>query len=174
MKAAAKAPPPFFLRAAGPPDQGFLLRLYASTREAELARTGWNGAQRDEFLRGQFEARRADYRHRFPGAEDAIIVVEGADAGAWTVWKSPGEIRLVNIELLPSFRGRGVGSALIRGLLAESVAKGTPLGLSVHESNRDAQRLYQRIGFRPATRANGYIPMGISPVEASRFLGRHR
>jgi ribosomal protein S18 acetylase RimI-like enzyme len=163
MKLAAKTPPPFALRPVAPPDEGFLLRLYSETRAQELARTGWNSAQREAFLRQQFHARRADHRARFVGAEESVVMIEGEDAGVWMVWRSPAEIRLLNIELAVRHRGRGVGAALIRRLLAESDARALPVVLSVREENIPAQRLYRRLGFAPQARADGYLAMRASP-----------
>lgn len=160
---AARNPPPFALRPVAPPDEGFLLRLYAMTRADELARTGWDAAQRDVFIRSQYQARRADYALRYPGAEHSLITVNSRDAGVWMVWRTPAEILLVNIELLPEHRGRGIGSALIRGLIAEAKAIRVPLTLSVREENRAASRLYQRLGFSIDARAHGYLMMRHKP-----------
>lgn len=152
-------PPSFALRPVAPPDDGFLLRLYASTRAAELARSGWDAARREEFIRGQFQARRTDHALRFPGAEHAIIVIEGREAGVWTVARSPHEIRLVNIELLPERQGLGIGTALLQRLIVEALATGVPLALSVRDDNRAAARLYRRLGFASHTHETGYVSM---------------
>lgn len=155
----APVPPPFFLRPVAAPDEGFLLRLYANIRAEELARTGWDASQRDAFIRQQFHARRSDYATRFPGAEESIVVIQGKDAGAWTVWRGKNEIRLVNVELDSANRGRGVGGALISGLLQEAKTSRLPAVLSVREDNLAAQRLYLRLGFVRQSRAHGYLGM---------------
>ncbi len=48
----------------------------------------------------------------------------------------------------PELRGRGIGSAAIRVLLAEAVSMGKPLRLYVNAMNRQALALYERLGFR--------------------------
>ena len=48
--------PSITLRPIGPDDEAFLYRVYASTREEELAPLGWNEAQKTAFLRMQFTA----------------------------------------------------------------------------------------------------------------------
>jgi len=162
-KKAAYKLPEFSLRPAAPPDEAFLLRIYANVRARELAGTDWDAAQRDAFLRQQFQARRADHRARFFGAEESIVVIEGTDAGVWMVWRNAAEIRLVNIELRPEQRGRGVGGALIRGLLREGKERRVPVTLGVRTDNLPAQRLYRRLGFIPRQTEAGYLRMEAPP-----------
>ncbi len=57
------------------------------------------------------------------------------------------EVPEVTIALMPSYRGQGIGTRLLRQLLADAEAAGHPgLSLSVHAKN-PARRLYQRLGF---------------------------
>ncbi len=160
---AAKNPPSFALRPVAPPDEGFLLRLYATTRAAELATTAWDAAQRDAFVRSQYQARRNDYATRFAGAEHSIITVGGQDAGVCMIRRSATEIRLVNIELLPEHRGQGIGGALLRQLRAEARDRNLPFMLSVRENNHAAIRLYRRLGFATHGREGGYVAMRSEP-----------
>ena len=159
----AKNRPAILLRPAAPPDDAFLLRLYGTTRAAELARSGWDAMQRNAFIRNQYLARQADYAMRFPDAEHAIVTLRGQDAGVWTVHRGRAEFRLVNIELLPECQGQGIGSALLHNLLTEAKTRGLPVRLSVREDNRAAQRLYRRLGFSTETRNAGYLLMGCIP-----------
>ena len=48
--------PEITLRCIAPEDEPFLYRVYAGTREEELAPLGWDEAQKNEFLRMQFSA----------------------------------------------------------------------------------------------------------------------
>ena len=164
MKAAFSPPKtPFALRPVAPPDERFLLRLYESTRKHELERCGWDATRREAFIRQQFNARRADYRVRFPGAEESVVMIDGSEAGVWMVWRNPHELRLVNIELLPQHQGQRIGTALIQGLLAEGETSRLPVMLNVRENNLAAQRLYRRIGFDAVERAQGYLTMRVRP-----------
>ena len=49
-------------------DDQFLLALYASTREEELAQAEWAEGQKEMFLRWQFDMQRREYTARFPDA----------------------------------------------------------------------------------------------------------
>lgn len=54
------------------------------------------------------------------------------------------------IELRPEHQGRGIGSHIIRGLIAR--ADGKPVTLSVLDVNDRAYQLYRRLGFTEVSR----------------------
>jgi ribosomal protein S18 acetylase RimI-like enzyme len=62
------------------------------------------------------------------------------------VHRAPGELRLVDIALLPQFRNAGTGSALLQIILGEAAAAGQPVRLKVLKGNR-AESFYHRLGF---------------------------
>lgn len=137
---------PIELRAIDEGDAAFLYAVYASTRAQELAPLGWNEAQRESFLRMQFEAQRRDYWANCDTTRFQIIVCGGEPAGRLYVERRGGELRIVDIALLPAFRNRGIGSVLIGRLFAEADA--AVLTVCIHvEHNNPAQRLYVRLGF---------------------------
>lgn len=56
---------------------------------------------------------------------------------------------LSDLSVLPGWRGRGLGTQLIREVEARFRLAGCDLlGLGVFVPNRDAQRLYRRVGYR--------------------------
>jgi ribosomal protein S18 acetylase RimI-like enzyme len=54
----------------------------------------------------------------------------------------------LSVAVRPGCRGRGIGTALLTGLIAHARSEGLSLSLSVEEAN-PALRLYLRLGFRP-------------------------
>src|SRR5512147_3216332 len=100
-------------------DAELLFAIYASTRAEELAQVGWDDAQKERFLRMQFEAQRRSYASGYPGAEFQIILADGQPAGRLFVHRREREIRVMDITLLPAFRGRGIGTALLNDILGE-------------------------------------------------------
>ena len=52
----------------------------------------------------------------------------------------------IDIALLPEYRQSGIGTAILRDLLAEAARDGKPFRIHVQKFNR-AQRLYERLGF---------------------------
>ena len=143
------------LRAAGPEDRESLLRVYASTREEELSVVPWTPEQLAAFVRSQFDAQDAYWSQQRPHAMRAVIELDGRPAGRLYVDRTPVEIRIVDIALLPECRGRGIGGGLLRDLIAEGDAVGLPLTIHVEQGNR-ARRLYERLGFEPISNAGVY------------------
>lgn len=128
-------------------DREFLVRLYASTRHEELAPLAWSDEQKAEFLRAQFEAQDLHYREHYADTERRVIRVDGKRAGRLYLQVRDDEHRIVDIALLPAYRGRGIGSELLARLLADARAAGKPVRIHV-EKNNPAYRLYRRLGFR--------------------------
>ncbi|MEQ1896373.1 MAG: ribosomal protein S18-alanine N-acetyltransferase [Vicinamibacterales bacterium] len=89
-------------------------------------------------------------------------------AGFCAFWLVFDEIHINNVALRPSCRGLGLGSALMRHVLAEGRRLGARRAtLEVRASNAGARRLYERLGFGVAgTRRNYYS----SPVEDALIL----
>jgi ribosomal protein S18 acetylase RimI-like enzyme len=135
------------LRRAKDEDVEFLRILYASTREEELAVTGWSEEQTREFCRMQFEAQSAHYREHYPAADYAVIECEGANVGRLYVNRGEREIRIMDLALLPEWRGKGIGTFLLHELQAEASSRVVPLSIHVERFN-PALRLYERLGFR--------------------------
>ena len=128
-------------------DMDFLFRLYASTRADEMALVvDWTDEQKEAFLRMQFQAQHAWYQEHYGDARFDLIVVDGVPAGRLYVHSREEEIRLVDISLTGEFQGRGLGSALLRDLMAQAEAAGKPLTIHVEKYN-PAMRLYLRLGF---------------------------
>lgn len=134
-------------RAITPADDAFLAALYASTRAEELAPVPWSDAQKQAFLRSQFDAQTAHYaQHYADRSTFELVLVDGAPAGRLIVHRGERDVRIVDISLMPAFRGRGVGSGLLAALIAEVEAAGKSLSIHV-EYNNPALRLYTRSGF---------------------------
>jgi ribosomal protein S18 acetylase RimI-like enzyme len=143
-------------------DRAFLLRLYASTREDELAIVDWSEEETERFLAFQFDAQHAYYQEQFPDARFDLVLVDGEPAGRLYVDRRADEIRLIDIALLPEFRRRGIGGTLMRQVLDESRAAGLPVQIHV-EQNSPAMRLYDRLGFRRVEDQGVYYLMRWEP-----------
>lgn len=154
------------LRPIGPEDMPFLLRLYRSTREEELAMVvDWSDEQKDWFILMQFNAQHTWYQEHYVGATFDVILVDEAPAGRLYVHRREREIRLVDIAFLPEFRNRGLGTSLLRALFAEAEGAGKPLTIHVEKYN-PAMRLYERLGFTRIDETGPYDLMEWRPASA--------
>lgn len=113
----------------------------------ELSASGWSEADVRAFLRGQFDLQSRAYRTAFPGGKFELILSQDKSAGRIYTHQSIDEIRLIDLALMPDFRGQGIGTALLTSLLAEATQSGRPVRFHVERMNR-ALRLYERLGFR--------------------------
>ncbi len=155
MSAAERAPlspvhrsraPGVTLRRIDDADRAFLSDLYALTRAAEMAPVPWPEQAKRDFLQQQFDLQHDYYHANYQGADFLLIEVDGERAGRIYVHRSPGDIRVMDIALLPELRARGIGSALLGELIDESERSGSSITLHV-EADNPAVRLYRRLGF---------------------------
>ena len=128
-------------------DLPFLERVYASTRTDELAQTDWSESQKQAFLSFQFRAQHHHYTTQYDHPELLVIERNGVAVGRLYLHRRPGDLRIVDIALLPEARGTGLGHALLESL--QKLADGEGRTVSIHvEQMNPAMRLYERLGFR--------------------------
>jgi GNAT superfamily N-acetyltransferase len=142
------------LRPASERDEAFLLAVYRSTREDDLAVLPGDDMAGDAFVAQQRDAQTRSYAARHPDAEHSIVLVHDRPAGRLVVDRTATGITLLDVALLPPFRGRGIGAELVTRLQAEAASMGLPVRLHVLVSS-PARRLYERLGFRAV------VPEGI-------------
>ena len=95
-----------------------------------------------------FRAQHDHYHRHYAGASFDVIEIDGEAAGRLYVARGESEARIVDVALLPAWRGQGVGTALLRGLMDEAAAAGKFVTIHVEQTN-PAMRLYLRLGFEP-------------------------
>jgi GNAT superfamily N-acetyltransferase len=134
------------LRAAMEADRGFLHAVYASTRTAEFLNAGWSADEVHTLLAGQFTTQDAYYRRHYPhGRFDVVQVGETPVGRLYHDW-SGSDARVIDIALLPAYRGAGIGTRLMRTLVAEAARRAMPVCLYV-EFDNPVRALYRRLGF---------------------------
>lgn len=151
-----------------PDDTAFLREVYASTRVDELAVTGWRAAEVDAFLRMQFDAQHQHYLTTYPDASLQVILQDGHPIGRLYVARWEHEIRLIDITVLPAYRGGGIGTAILTELLAEAQRAGKAVRIHVEPTN-PALRLYTRLGFRLIADRGVYWFLEWSPASSHQL-----
>ena len=127
-------------------DEKFLFEVYASTRAEEMSSTGWDEAQKRAFLLLQFAAQQQHYHSRFPEGDHRLIVKDGCPIGRIYTARLDQEIRILDIALLPPHRNAGIGTLLLKGILAEAENSRRTVRIYV-ESFNPSLRLFERLGF---------------------------
>ncbi len=150
------------LRRITPDDTPFLYQVYASTREEELAPLGWDESQKTAFLQMQFTAQHRYYHEQFPDADYQIILSGDRPIGRFYVDRRPDEINILDIALLPEQRRAGIGTALLKAILAEADQAGKPVRIHVERFN-PALHLYERLGFVKTADTGVYFRMERAP-----------
>lgn len=157
------------LRPVGAEDEETLLKIYSSTREEEMQQAAdWTAEQKEMFLRWQLEMQRRDYEARFPEADYRLILFEGVPVGRLWVARTPEQIRLLDIAILPEFQKRKIGTYLLVNLIRESEATATPLRHMIFKLNTEARRFYERLGFRLVEDDRMYLLMERHPDKQGR------
>ena len=81
--------------------------------------------------------------------------------GYWVAMPGVEEMHLLNLVVAPEHRRQGWGHTLMQALVVHSLQHGAQtLWLEVRASNRPAQCLYQRTGFKTVGVRKGYYPAG--------------
>lgn len=135
-------------------DDEFLLSVYAGTRAEELARVPWTPEQKDAFVRMQFAAQKQHYAAEYPQASHEIICADQVPVGRLYLARGTDGFHILDITVLGERRNAGIGSHLLRELLAEAARAGKPVTIYV-ESFNPSMRWFRRLGFLPVEE-NGF------------------
>jgi len=127
----------YTLRQATNNDYDFLYTLNKTTLKDFVFQT-WG--------RWEEEWQSARFRANFDTSDYQIIVVDGNDVGEIILVEREADLHIASIEILPEYQGQGIGTAIIKDILARAARAGLPVRLQVLKVN-PARRLYERLGF---------------------------
>ncbi len=151
------------LRPINTQDLDLLYRIYASTREDELAPLDWSAEQKQAFLEMQFNAQHTFYQEQYSQAKFQIVLLNGQAVGRLYVERRADEIRIIDMSLLPDYRRQGIGSGLFADIFAQGQQAGLPVRIHVEHFN-PALGLYRRLGFKKIGDTGVYFLMEWTPV----------
>lgn len=129
-----------------PEDEAFLKKLFFSTREEDFAAWSLMGSeQAEKLLEMQYAGQKMQYEQDFPNAEHSIILYESERVGRLWSNRNEREVRVVDITVLPEYRGGGIGSVVLKNLMEKAAQGNKIFALQVIKTN-PAIRLYLRLG----------------------------
>lgn len=138
----------FELRPSNSSDLAFCWPIYReATQPLTEALTQWNEA-----------AQRKLIEQAVGHAGTSILKAENADAGWLQVEETGGAVQLRHLYLAAPMRNCGLGSAFLVWMKERADRKRKDLVLEVM-TNNPAQRLYERLGFKPLTTAGNKVTM---------------
>jgi ribosomal protein S18 acetylase RimI-like enzyme len=156
------------LRPRRPADEPFLRRLYHSVRRDEVAAAGLAPDFARTFLDDQFKLQSIHFDRAYgAGMRFSLVMCKGSAIGRLYLHETDASIHVVDISLLPEWRGRGIGAALLREVQEQAATSGKEVSLSVDKRNR-AQLLYRRLGFVQAEDAGADLLLRWRAPERSR------
>jgi len=99
---------------------------------------------------------------------DTFFVAEtsaGTIVGYCVAAQQENWAHLISIGVLPEYRRRRIGTALIHALLGTLAPEVGELRLEVKQGNAEAIKLYEDLGFRPVNLIENYYEDGSSAVK---------
>ncbi len=146
-------------------DRAFRYRLFRDSRSDEWERLPLDATLRAQLMRLQFEAQTISYRAQFPDARFDIVELADEPIGRIVVDRPGTLLRLVDLALVPQYRNRGIGTAILAALIDEAQAVQLPVRLAVATGNEAALRLYLRLGF---------VPIATTEMDVESWRAGHR
>jgi ribosomal protein S18 acetylase RimI-like enzyme len=137
------------LRPATAADEQFLKRVHHAARHWEFAFLLQSGEAElyHKIMEQQYDSQHRFYFAAYDQAQYAVIQWTDHAIGRLYVDYRDDEVRVLDIAILPDYRGRGIGRIVMTGVCLEAAMRGKPVRLHVHYLSR-ALRFYQRLGFK--------------------------
>jgi RimJ/RimL family protein N-acetyltransferase len=119
--------------------------------DAAIAATEAQGRFPADVDRAEYRAGFLDWtleqlHERVADSTTSVVTAYGVDVGRLRVVRTEALVELAGLQLLPAHQGKGIGTRIVRDLMAEAASTGRTFGLSVEKDNPRAQALYERLG----------------------------
>lgn len=150
------------LRAITPDDEPFVRGVFAVTRGCQFRAAGLPETLIGQVMTQQYRAQQVHYRSQYPEARFDLVVVSNIPAGYLYTLRGPAAFALIDVALLPEYRGHGIGARLVVDLIAEAAAAGRGINAHVAKGGR-AWRLWQRLGFEVVGDDGVYLAIARPP-----------
>lgn len=139
--------PDFNLRPVQEHDQDFIAALYRSTRE-DLLGLPMDPIFIDNLIRSQQQIHALGVQQQYPNAQTNVLEYQGQLLGRMVFEHVAGDIRLIDIAVLPSAQRQGLARYMLQYLQQLADTHQASLSLRVFKNNLKARELYLSAGFQ--------------------------
>jgi ribosomal protein S18 acetylase RimI-like enzyme len=149
------------LRPAQAKDEAFLKSVHDAGRAWEFEALKAQGLDdlHATIMAQQYAAQHDVYFNVFTLAKYAVIEWCGQPIGRIYVDFRDHELRILDFNILPAWRGKRIGEIVLRAICGQASGERKPVTLQVHPLNR-AQAFYRRMGFRErAVQTGAFVEM---------------
>ncbi|MEQ1951730.1 GNAT family N-acetyltransferase [Mesorhizobium sp. CN2-181] len=140
-------------------DRDFRFELFCASRSPEWQMVALEPTLFRQIMLQQFQAQTQSYGTQFPLARFDIVELDGGAVGRFVVDRRDTSIHVVDIAILPAFRRRGIGTALMTALIDQACRTEKPVRLMVASSNDPSMQFYLRLGFAVIETYPAYLEM---------------
>jgi len=116
----------------------FIFNLKKSTLKAHIEKIwGWD----DEYQRQVLST-------EFIEENNYMIYSDGVIIGVLEINETIDEFHIVELEIVPEYQRKGIGSAILQDIILRMNEKGKKIKLGCFTINTEALKLYEKNGFR--------------------------
>ena len=125
-----------------------LLQLFRECRPDLELMGNIDEKQKDAIIFQQFTIEQDQLRKMYPNAEFNIVMFNEEPIGRFYIYYGEEFHHIIEIGLLESYRGLGIGKAIMSAAISNAVQKGKKIYLQVAWFNQNAYLFYEKLGFR--------------------------
>jgi GNAT superfamily N-acetyltransferase len=126
-------------------DEAFLYEVFCTTWAHRVAALPNQNLAR-HVLRIQHIAQEREFLHTHPDRQRFVVLVDDEPAGRLYLDDAGASMQLLDLTLIPRFRGHGIGSGIVRGVCEQATASGRRVEVRVERAGATATGLWS--GFR--------------------------
>lgn len=128
-------------------DWPFVRALFETARIDAGLLAAWPDEVRRPFLDQQFHFQTVHYARAYPEADRWLVRAGGQPIGRMILSRKLQQWWIVDIALVPAWRGLGIGTLLVQAIQAGARAASADCVRLTVDMQNPARRLYERLGF---------------------------